>query len=406
MRAIGRVILVAFFFALAPGCARRAHERATEFVAITAQDETGAWDDEDIVHANKLGTTNSALAIALSLWGPAGVVLALAAIWTAVHRRRARLEAATVKDAPFVDGPAVLRGVVETDGGDAITVRITQRRKTFKDKAGNTHTQWFERAREVFARPFRVLTEDGRAVRVEPDARVLLRDAVEPAERVDDEHRRRHVRLRPGERVWIAGTLSGSASTRGQGAYREGVTAAVLKGSRLTRMIVSTEAPGDHWAKRSAFHRGWFRGVLIALAVTHCTLLWDYTLQTLSAHTETLAITRANTWDVWVKPKNQSGYWQRHCGVEGRARPEDLIEAQEVSCTFHRCVAQGRCHTLPTQRAALTADLLREPGRGPALHVVQVIFAAFVGWIALIAYLVSTRETRPWYAGGKVNDLS
>lgn len=399
-----RALVLALALLSLPACAERAHLQAADVRPTTAQDEALAWEDGEIVSENELGTRGSALALAVALWGPAGIVLALSALWALVHRRRARRERAFVRDAPLVDGPAVLRGVVETEGGDAITVRITQRRKTFKDKAGNTHVHWRERAREVIPRPFRVLLDDGRAVRVEPDAKVLLRDAIEAPERVDDEHRVRCVRLRPGERVWVAGTLHGAAATQGRGAYREGATAAVMRRAPFARMIVSTEPPGEHWTKRGAFHRSWFRGVLIALAVTHATLLWDFTLQTLSGHRETLTLSRAVSWDVWVKPKNQPGRWVRHCAVEGRARLQDLIEEQEVSCGFHACAAQGRCHTLPTLRAALTADLLREPGRGPSVHVIQAIFAGMVGWIALISYLISSRSTRPWYEGGRVDE--
>jgi len=36
--------------------------------------------------------------------------------------------------------------------------------------------------------------------------------------------------------------------------------------------------------------------------------------------------------------------------------------------------------------------------------VVQLIFAGLVGWIAALVYWLAARESRPWYAGGKVND--
>ena len=62
---------------------------------------------------------------------------------------------------------AVVVGVVETDGGDAITVAVTQRRRIVKGKYGSISTFWDEKRREVVARPFRVMTSDGRAVRAD-----------------------------------------------------------------------------------------------------------------------------------------------------------------------------------------------------------------------------------------------
>lgn len=165
-------------------------------------------------------------------------------------------------------------------------------------------------------------------------------------------------------------------------------------------MIVSTEAPGAFWSERASFHRSWLRGALITLALTQLLLLGELTLQTLSGRAATLSISRVTSWDVWVKPKNQSGHWVRHCAVEGRASLSTLIEEHEVSCAFHACAEQGRCHTLPTQRAALTGDLLREPGRGPTAHSAQLVIAGLVGWIMLLAYVISVRASRPWYAAG------
>lgn len=387
------------------GCGRRQHESPWSPVrASHAADETPSWSDGDIVRANVLGSADALVALFVALWLPAGTVLVVAgALWRA-HRRRASQEASSIADGPLVDGPAVVQGTVETDGGPAIVVAVTQRRITHKDKQGREHARWTELRREVVASPFRVRLRDGRVVRVEPTRSVLLRDAIEAPEPVDEATRRRCIRLRAGEHAWVSGVLSGAGPRGTRSAYREGAPPAVLRSPRLSRMVVSTEPPGAYHAERESYHRGYFKGLLVALAVVHVLVLWDVALQTLSGRGVTLLIERTSTWDTWTKPKNQAGHFVRHCGVSGRAIPGDAPEEHEVSCAFHACAVRGACRTLPTRRALLTADLMREPGRAPTVHEVQVFLAGIVGWVALVAYWIAARAALPWYAGGKVND--
>lgn len=386
------------------GCGRRQHESPwTPVRTSNAPDETPRWSDGDIVRANVLGSTDALAGMFWALWLPAGTVLVVAgALWRA-NRRRARRETSSVAEGPNTGGAAVVEGTVETDGDAAIVVTITQRRNTHKDKQGREHTRWTELRREVVASPFRIRLRDGRVVRVEPTRSVLLRDAIEAPEPVDEATRRRCVRLRPGEHAWVSGILSG-APERAESAYRDVTPTAVLRPPRLSRMIVSTEPPGAYHAERETYHRGYFKGLLVALAVVHVLVLWDVALQTVSGHGVSLAIDRTSTWDTWTKPKNQAGHFVRHCGVSGRAGPGDAPEEHEVSCAFHACAVRGACRTLPTRRALLTADLMREPGRAPTVHEVQVFLAGIVGWVALVAYWIAARAALPWYAGGKVND--
>ena len=388
---------------LVAGCATRTDTRVRPFVAAAVDDATPGFDDDDIVHSNVQGSAVTAQVLFWGLWLPTCAVLALSALRTAVHRRRARREADAARRAPLRDGPAVVVGRVETDAGNAITVTITQRKRVEKGKNNHTSVYWEEKRREVDARPFRVRTEEGGVVEVIPDERVHLRDAMEEPEYVDDTTRRRFVRLRPGERVWVSGVLSGARDARSEGAYREARQAPVMKRG-FWRMVVCTEPPGAYFAQRAALHREWFQGVLVTLAVLHGTLMADVTLQILSGRTVTLDITRTTTWREWVKPKNSPGRWVRHCGVWARGVRDRADQEYEVRCEFHACAEQGRCRTLPTQRALLTGELLRDVGRGPTLHNVQAGIVSVVGWIVLLAYLWSLGSSRPWYLGGKFDE--
>lgn len=397
-----RALILAFV--LLAGCERRQH-RMVRDVALPAggADATSTFDDNSIVHNDALGSLETARAMALGTWLPLGTLLAFAALWTLAHRRRSRREQDALNNAPLRNGPAVIAGRVETDGGDAITVAITQRMRIVKMKNGTSQTFWDEKRREVQARPFQVVTDGGQRVTVRPDARVHLRDTVEAPKKSTDDTRMRYVRLRAGERVWVSGTLSGVTTQPSGGAYREAAQAPTMTRG-LAAMIVSTEAPGSYHADRAGTHRAWFKGALVTAALLHGTLLADVTLMTLSGHTVMLDPHQLASWDVWVKPKNQRGHWVHHCAVLGSARAGEADEEREVGCGFYRCVESGQCRTVPTQRALLTGNLLRDTGRGPTAHVVQMILAGAVGWIALIAYLIAVRITRPWYAGGKVND--
>lgn len=339
-----------------------------------------------------------------ALWLPVGAALALAALLATRHLRRARREAASAVEAPRVDGLAVIQGVVENDGEDSIVVTVSQERLTYKDKAGVQHIEWREKHRSVIARPFHVRLDAGRRVRVEPDDKVLLRDALEAPEPVHEYRRLRRVRLRTGERVWVAGRLSGVGAERAAGAYRAGNPTAVMRPGLLERMVVSTEAPGDYDRTRARYHLGWVKALGVILVLTHCVLLFNTTAQMVSGREVTLDIERVAHWSVWAKPKNRPGYWVRHCGVSGRAGPGAALEEHEVRCIFHDCVARGACRTLPTTRALVTGNLLREVGRGPVAHTVQLIFAGIIGWVASLVYCIAAATSRPWYAGGKVHD--
>ncbi|MFO0626271.1 MAG: hypothetical protein U0325_11710 [Polyangiales bacterium] len=386
------------------GCERRQHERVRHFVPDnTLVDVTPSLDDRSIVHSNRLGSVTTGKSLLAAFWLPSGLVLIFAALWTSVHRRRAAREAQAAEKAPLRNGPAVIHGRVETDGGDAITVTVTQRRRVVKGKNG-TYTYWDEKRRDLDARPFRVISEAGRVVQVIPDARVHLRDALESPETVDAQTRRRRIRLRPGELVWVSGVLSGVREETNAGAYREAPQEPVVRRG-LGAMVVSTEPPGAYHAARAAEHRGWIKATLYILALLHGTLLIDVTAQILSGHGVEARIDRTATWDVWVKPKNSPGRWVRHCAVWAAADGEASQE-YEVACGFHACAERGQCRTLPTVRALLTADRARDPGRGPTMHSAQLGFGALVTWASLLVYWISVRSSRPWYAGGKVNDGS
>jgi len=371
---------------------------------LGGEDETPRWADADLSAGQVLSGGSAAAGMLGTMWLPLGLLVGIAALLTLRHRRRAQREVDAANDAPLADGPAVLRGVVEPDAANAVMVSIEQKRYVFRDKRGRSHDRWSEKKRSVSVRPFALQLGDGRVVRVEPDTSVMLRDAVEAPEPVDENHRVRRARLRPGVPLWVTGVLSFEGAARSQGAYRDGATTAVLRPGRFARMVVSAEAPGAYDTARAGHHRGWVHIGLVLLGLGQGVLLCNVTAQTLSGRVETLTLAWTSSWYTWLKPRSEPGRWVRHCAVSGRAAPTDTLEEHEVRCTFQACVARGACRTLPTRRALLTADVLRTPGRGPVVHAIQLVFAGLLGWISLLVYWSSAMGGRPWYAGGSVFD--
>lgn len=199
--------------------------------------------------------------------------------------------------------------------------------------------------------------------------------------------------------------LSGATASSRDGAYREAAKTPVMKRG-FSEMVVSTEPPGAYHRRRGDQYGWWISCVLVVLAVIHCVLLGDVTLQILSGQRRTEDIRRAVSWQEWVKSKNSPGRWVQHCGVRA-VDPGDSIEREyRVRCSFWDCVRRGACRTLPTQRALLTGGLLRNVGRGPTLHSVQLVLMVLMGWGLLLAHLWTLSNSRPWYAGGRINDGS
>jgi hypothetical protein len=386
-------------------CARREMENSREVSPPqTRLDETPGWEDGEVLPRDRFSPTDSKKALFWAWLLPAGGALAWAWFWERLHRQHADEETRRVQLGALRNGPTVLRGVVETeDGLPAVVVTILQKRRVHKDKQGNSQETWVEVGRDLSVRPFWLSLEDQQRVRVVPDLRVLLRDTVEPPEPLEGDRQRRCVRLRHGERAWVTGQLEGVKRPGGAGAYREDTAPPpVLRPERLESMILSTEPPGAYFSERADLFRSWRRGILVLALLLHGTLLGDFSLLALSGRTEPQEIHRIRSWKEWVKPKNGAGRWVAHFAVEA-GRPDDLKE-YEVHPAFFRCVDEGRCHTLPVTRAWLSGGLLRRAGRGATLHDGQIIVSALLGWGLLIAFVVHARTSRPWYAGGKVNE--
>jgi hypothetical protein len=222
----------------------------------------------------RLSTQSSWLAVGLI-----GLVLGSLFLTAVVGEWRARARAAALRRAiegqigPLAPGDCVLKGTIETDDpeGRAIAIELLQFGADHHSSQGLFHT-WTEVARRVDARPFYLRLEDGRLVRVEPDARAFVVDALDGVKRTDLNQRMRSAEVRRGDHVFVIGTLVEGFDPRAQidGGYRgANGKSLVVRAPRGRSMLVSTEVPTQRHLRKEGFHGNWALGIAALLLMVH-----------------------------------------------------------------------------------------------------------------------------------------
>lgn len=405
------IVLVALLAVatLLPGCGRtqmdpwepvphargsRAVDRLDERQVLAVSRLSGAWS-----RAITMGAVDAPMA---------GMLLAaLVLSWT--YRRRARAEAAVDPRAPLVSGPAVVVGVVELEAGDgrtAIELRVRQRGTESADKGSWSH-RWDETGREVRARPFWVRRDDGVRVRVEPVAgKFALHDALSRVERRGPADRTRIAELTAGERVFVAGTLTGAAGGAPPSPYRSGGGTPVVRAPAFGRLLVSTEPPGGTSAAQARFHRNWAVALVVFAAMLSAFLIPTYRVLTLFGEPVTADAVATRHWREWVKPKNGTGHWSDHYVVRARLEVDGASRELEDDCrsTLHALVRSGEQTAVPFV-VVPSLPVFSQLGLHPTLVDWQAFVLIAVVVVLLLAYVLTARAMRPWYARRKIVDV-
>ncbi len=408
-----RLLLALALAALASaGCQKKRTEPWVDAPAPYAADPTQPFplggERSDVLERDRIGHEASDVylfgVVHLSLLAMMG----LAAYWWRRHGAQAKLERGFDPRAPLRDGPAAVMGVVETDPGPeapAVAVTIYQRGTEAQNKGQWSHN-WSEVKREVWARPFWIRRDDGAVVRVEPDQATVLRDDLSREQRYSIDARTRHAELQRGERVFATGVLAGAALAQPNAAYRGMQGTPTLRAAPGTPLMVSTELPGDTFAKRALFHLKW----LVALVVVGGTLA-----MTVFPKVELLAVdgvsvmarpTQTRQWMVWVKPKNRRGYWSPRYAVRAEYTFRDgQTVSLEDDCGYglHACVTAGQCARVPFVVSA-NMPSVHMLGSHASLTVGRAMILGLALVILGISYPASAASTRPWYLRKRVND--
>ncbi len=360
----------------------------------------------------RLRTSSAALALALNV-APLGVMLAVALGLARRHRRRAEAELALDPRAPLVDGPAVVFGKVDADGGDpddtggggaepVVTIRIHQAGKEWQSKGAWSH-RWAETGRAVSARAFRLTRSDGTRVRVEPDeASVVIHDTMLVTERGRHAYasmRDRVAQVRAGDDVHAYGELRGALALGDRSAYREAHKDPVLRAPQGSPMVIAHEPAGDTEKKRARFHTRAAAALVLGLGLV-VGLGWDYVRLVSTGQTVTVTPTHVATWQTWVKPKNQPGYWVTHHAVRGQTKlpgePTAITLDDACSAELYDCVRAGACTGVPFVVAGGSGASVTGVGEA-GLERDRVVGMVLLTLIAGLCYPIWAWSTRPWY---------
>lgn len=359
----------AFGLLVAAGCEPQSAQETRAVPTAVGDDATPRDDDAALMPTGRVASRQTLGCLAWGLWLPFGLGILSAGLGWAWHRRGVRRAAPRPEGAALRPGPQIVAGRVACDGGDALTLTITQTRAHVRHN-GRTRAVWNESRRALASKPFRLVTDSRAVVTVAPDPRAALVTALEGPQPVAEGLRQRTARVRHGARVWVDGTVSESRSS-------DGVPSWVMQRGVLA-LKVSTDDLLAHHGAAAARDGRWFWGLVTALAVTHAVLLGDVTLGLVAGRVDAVAVTETVTWRAWVRSKNTAGRWVARCGVRAAGA------LYETSCGFERCVAAGRCRTVPRVSVGGEGGLVRL-GLGPTMYGAQAALSVTVGVIALIA---------------------
>jgi hypothetical protein len=182
-----------------------------------------------------------------------------AMIGNAVRRaiREGRLaraaEAQGAQRAPLEAGPAVLFGKVQMAHDEAVAMRVEIDQAGKESESSGTYSfAWEEVDRRVEMRPFYLLLRSGERVRVEPDGRAFLVDAMDGMIVVKENARTRFAELSPNEQIHAVGLLRrGHDPEVAPTGYRGGGDGWVLRAEPDGELLLSSEPLEQRFRRRA-----------------------------------------------------------------------------------------------------------------------------------------------------------
>jgi hypothetical protein len=209
-------------------------------------------------------------------------VLISAAFWLG-HRLRAERWAAIENEeaGALRPGRRILHGRVD-GSGTAVSVEITESLSCEVRPGRDRHFhEWNELMRRVEARPFEIMTRDGR-VRVEADERTLLVSSLSAPDEAADPHRTmrrlRRARLCGGEMVHVIGEVA--TTTPALPSYREPCppSSMVIRAPRFGHLVLADQSLAADDLASARWHKlavMWLLGTLAFMELLQLTR-WNY----------------------------------------------------------------------------------------------------------------------------------
>jgi hypothetical protein len=255
-------------------------------------------------------------------------------IWSFfVYRRRSIRAESLEKKQPLMEGPALLRGHVETEGASP-AVRIESLHNALGEEQGN---------RVVHVRPFRLRVPGGDIVQVIPHERIRLVNA-RTTDISEGNYKRRFVEIENGEEVWVSGVLSREEEKTGAStAYRSGPGSWVLRGTRMEPLEVASGSLGQYFSKQQRLWRNRINVLGVMFTIVHVGLFGPYYALLWLGEVETVPVTDTST--KWENDTEFSTAYMVHAKLSekaGRAAVWDRVEED-----VYRLAREGKLKEVP-----------------------------------------------------------
>jgi hypothetical protein len=311
------------------------------------------------------------------------------------HEDRYTHERATWK---LSSGPSrVLHGRVSVDDGTdvAVEIDIHQTVEDHTQKSSTWHT-WNETARNMTAKAFKLETEEGSIVLVEPEREVLVVDRLATEYPPSTPRKRvRAARVRHGDSVFVYGDLYEGPSG---GVYRGG-GGFVLRPPRNKGLLVSTEAMRERYTERVRYSWRAALGLFAALCFAQL-FLGGFTLASFAGIRTTGSVTRVNEYDSHTKNGSVRHYELWADTADGFTVHDEVSGGAfaEVS----RARKRGEVATVPIVRTDHLgfASFIGAPHVSLVIIVTSVVFQA----LGFVYVTRKYRERFAWYDRKRVVD--
>jgi hypothetical protein len=340
--------------------------------------------------------------VVYGLGGVAALTALVLAVTRLVHhlRREAEDSAAEHQKPVLQQGHAVVRGVVDLEdpAAEVVRIRIEEQGREWRTKNGWQH-EWKETGRTVEAHPFHLVLDGGERLRVEPDERVFLVDALSTVEDAGTT-RTRQAALAHGEHVTIVGRLVwGRDKERGGGAvYRDGGASLSLQAARGQRMLISAEPLAARHTRWVRFYAATVALLAIAVGVVNVGL-GDFHRLRLGGQRVSLPVETEGTYTTRYK-----GHDTTHYRIAGLYQPAPPQAAQRLVTDVNEATfaSAGREGTHAPFVVWPDDPEIHQIGYAPAIDRGVGMMMGVGAVLAMFLFWWIHRNTMPWYEQERV----
>jgi hypothetical protein len=310
-----------------------------------------------------------------------GVALPLSFIlWLLFRARRHRRWASDLsEEAAVISGRVVLDDGVE----DPVTVRVTQRRES--------NGWWSETRRETNARPFSILTQDGKNLRIEPSKPICFVAELDGFDPIDlgGDVRRRNATLAAGQEVHVCGTLVRDTEPAA-GPYRNGGGHIAVRPRPGRPMLISKEPLARVGSRAALRYLNCALVTLVVFCLAHATLFLDYYVLQLSGHVVTAQVSPTHH-----RPSIGFDIWPVFVTT-----PDGTTFDEDDSEDLYHAVEAGRAPAVDL----LTVGPYHQVGTQPTQGIRKLIVFAVSALGFVMLCLIYLHSSRPWWEGTRVVD--